>query len=111
MSCAVVQVGDPVGVLVGEAGPEDIAEEVVVPVPAATVIEGDQEQVRPFQGVENRLGVASPGHRSTQVRREPTEDRGLQQEGSDVVGLTIEDLVGEVVDDKPVVTGEARDER
>ncbi len=111
VSCAVVQVGDAAGVLVGEAGPEDIAEQVVVPVPAATVIERDQEQVRPFKGVENHLRVASPGHRSTQVRREPAQDRGLQQEDSDVVGLTIEDLIREVVDDESVVTGEARDER
>ena len=41
---------------------------------------------------------------------QPIQDRGLQQEVPDVVGLTLQDLLDQVVDDVPVVAGEARDE-
>ena len=42
---------------------------------------------------------------------EAVEDRGLQQEVAGSVGLAREDLLGEVVDDVPVVAGELGDER
>ena len=41
---------------------------------------------------------------------EPVQDRGLQQEAPDLFGLTLQDLLDQVVDDVPVVPGEARDE-
>ena len=44
-----VQLGDPVGLLVEQPGPEDVAEEVVVAVPGAAVVERDEEQVRPVE--------------------------------------------------------------
>ena len=39
------------------------------------------------------------------------EDRRVEQEVADAGGLAIEDLVGEVVEDEPVVAGELADER
>ena len=94
-----------------EAGTEHVAEEVVVPVPPPAVVEGDEEEVRPLQRLEGRLGVAAAGDRGAQRSRQPAQDRGLEEEGPDVVGLAVQDLVDEVVDDEPVVTGEAGDER
>ena len=58
----------------------------------------------------SRIALASlaAGDRCAQRSRQPAQDRGLQEERPDVVGLAVEDLVDEVVDDEPVVTGEAR---
>ena len=108
---ASVQVGDAIGLLAGEPSAQHVTEEVVVAVPAAPVIQGDDEQVGSLQGLEDRPGVAPPGHRCAQVGRKSGQDRCLQQEGPDLEGLAIQHLVSEVVDDEPIVTGELRDER
>ena len=108
---APVELGDAVGVLVFEAGPQDVAEEVVIPVPATAVVEGNEEEVRPLQHFEDRLGVAAASDSGAQLGAEPAQDRGLQEEGPHVVGLAVEHFVGEIVDDEPVVTGEGLDER
>ena len=106
-----VQRGDPVGLLVGEAGSQHIAEEVVVPVPLSALVEGDEEQVGPFEGFQSRLRVAAARHRGAQRSREAAQDRGLEEEGPDVVALPVQDFVHEVVDDEAVVAGEFGDER
>ena len=49
-----VELGDPVGVLVEQAGPEHVGEEVVVAVPGAAVVERDEEEVRPLEPLEHR---------------------------------------------------------
>ena len=41
---------------------------------------------------------------------QPVQDRGLQQEVLDRVGLPLQHLLDQVVDDVPVVSGEAGDE-
>ena len=54
-----------------------------------------------------------PGWAVTASHSEPlqsAQDRGVQQEGANVVGLTLQHLLGQVVDDVAVVPGESRDE-
>ena len=106
-----VQSGHLVGLLVREAGSKHIAEEVVVPVPLSAVVEGDKEQVRPLEGFEGRLGVAAARYCGAERRGQTVQDRGLEQERPDVVGLAVQDLVDEVVDDEAVVARELGDER
>ena len=95
---------------------QDVSEEVVVAVPAPVAVERDEEQVRPVQGLEHRSATPAAGalrqgaDRVAQRPGEPVEDRGVEQEAPYVVGLSTEDLVGEVVDDEPVVASEPGDE-
>ena len=105
-----VQVGGGVGLLVQQARLEHVGEQVVIPIPVATVVERDQEEVPAIQGLQHRLATGLAGHGIAQRTAQPDEDRGPQQEASDVVGLTLQDLFREVIDDVAIVPGEARDE-
>ena len=89
---------------------QDIGEQVVVAVPVATVVEGYDEQVRPLERLEHGLGVADAGDRIAERAAQPFEDRGVEQEGADGLGLADEHLLDEVVDDVPIVAREAGDE-
>ena len=111
-----MQVWDVAGSFVEQVRVQDVSEEVVVAVPAPVVVERDEEQVRSVHGLEHRSAtpVADPlryaADRVAQRAGEPIEDRGVEQEAAYVVGLPTEDLVGEVVDDEPVVASEPGDE-
>ena len=105
-----VQVPDPVGLLVQQVRLQDVGEQVVVAVPAPAVVERHQEQVGPVEGLQHRLAVVLAGDGVAQRAAQPAQDRGLQQEAPDLLGLTLQHLLGQVVDDVAVVPGEARDE-
>ncbi len=108
---APMQAGDVVGMLVEQPRAEEIGEQVVVAVPAPPIVERDEEQVRPFERLEHRRPAGPAGHRVTQGSGEPVQDRGQEEELAIGVRLTLEDLVGQIVDDEPVVARELRDER
>jgi hypothetical protein len=84
---------------------------MVIAVPAALIVEGDEEQVVAIEPLEDGSAVAASGDGVAQRSGQPVEDRGLQEEGPDIVGLAGEDLVDEIVHDEPVVAGERGDER
>ena len=105
-----VQVRGGVGLLVQQARSQHVGEQVVIPIPLATVVERDQEEVPALQGLQHGLATGLAGHGIAQRTAQPVEDRGPQQEASDVVGLTLQDLFREVIDDVAIVPGEARDE-
>ena len=105
-----MQPGDVSGALVEQARVQDVGEQVVVAVPAAVVVEGHDEQVLSFQGRQGRPPVRTAGDGIAQRSGHPVEHRRLEQEPPQVVGLAVEDLVGEVVHDEPVVAREALDE-
>ena len=107
---AAVQLGHVAGPLVEQMSLQDVAEQVVVAVPAAVVVERDEEQVLPVQRWQHGPPVGPAGDRVAERAGEPVQDRGLEQEGAHVRRLAVEHLVGEVVDDESVVAGEARDE-
>ena len=90
---------------------QDLAEEVVVAVPAAMVVEGDQRQVRVLEPLEAGRAVLAAGHDVAQRRRQALEDRGLEQEVAGVGRLAVEHLGRQVVDELAVVACERGDER
>ena len=99
------------GVLAEQVRAEHVGEQVVVAVPAALVVERDDEQVPALQRLEHRAArrtspvTASHSGPVSRSRIEVSE-----QEVADVVGLAVEDLLDEVVHDEPVVAGEPGDE-
>ena len=60
---AVVQAGDVAGPFASQVGPQDVCEQVVVAVPAALVVQRDQEKVLPLQQVEHGSGTAGASRR------------------------------------------------
>ena len=107
---AAMQVSDLVGSLVEEVGPQHVREQVVVAVPVAAVVERDQEQVGAVQRLQGGLAAGPTGHGVAQRAAQPVQQAGAQQEGADLFGLPLQHLLDQVVDDVPVVAGEAGDE-
>ena len=105
-----VQRRDLVGLLVQQARTQHVGEEVVVAVPPAAVVERDQEQVPPVQRLQHGPATAVAGDGITQRTAEPVQDGGLQKEALDRVGLPLQHLLDQVVDDVPRVSCEAGDE-
>jgi hypothetical protein len=83
---------------------------MVVAVPVALVIERDHEQI----GARERLELPrrAVGLRDCVTQRpvHPLEDRRAQQEPARIRIEIAQDLLAEVVDDMPVITGEPHDE-
>ncbi|MEZ5298441.1 MAG: hypothetical protein R2697_19860 [Ilumatobacteraceae bacterium] len=84
---------------------------MVIPVPLASVVEGDDEQVRTVELFEHPLAVAVAGEFVAQRSAQPIEHRCRQQEAPHRGRLVIEHLVDEVVEDEPIVAGETAHER
>ena len=107
-----VQPGDTVRVLDEQVGAQDVGEEVVVAVPLPTVVQGHHEQVAALQQLEHAcalpvVSVTASHSGPVSCSRTAVSRRNL----ADVGGLAVEHLLDEVVDDVPVVPGEAGDEQ
>jgi len=109
VACAPVELLDAVGLLVQQARAKDIGKEVMVAIPLAAVVERDKEQVPSIEDLQHGLAAGLAGNGVAQRAGHPIQDGGLQQEAPDVFGLTLEDLLDEVIDDVAVVTRKARD--
>ena len=105
-----MQLRNELGLLVEQARLQHVREQVVVAIPPAPVVEGDQEQVPPIERFECGPATVLPGHGIAQGSAHAGQDRCLQQEAPDIIGLTVPDLLDEVIDDVAVIAGEVRDE-
>jgi hypothetical protein len=56
--------------------------------------------------VAARTAVGPSRHRGTQRPRQPLQDRGLQQEDAQRLGLAVQHLLGQVIEDEAVAAGE-----
>jgi hypothetical protein len=92
-----VQLLHPLGPLLLEADAEQVGEQVVVAPPAPHLVQRVEEQVGPLGLLEQLLAVAPPRDRSAQRARQPLQDRRLQQEGPQRLGLAVQHLLGQVV--------------
>ena len=101
---------DAVRLLAHEARTEDIREQVVVSVPLAPRVERDQEEIPPIEDLEHALATIQFRDRIAQGAGQPLEDARPQKEPADILGLSLQDLLGEVVDDEAIVSSETRDE-
>ena len=81
-----------------ESVPQQIAEEMVVPVGISGQL--DEEEVPLVDAPEQRAGVASLGHGRATLRVEHVEDRSREQEVEDLSGLAFEYLRSEEVGDR-----------
>ena len=81
---------------------QEIAEEVMEPVPLPSRVEGHQEHGFPLQFLEHALDIAGPGQMADQVGVHLVRDRHLEQYLAPIVRLRLEHLFAEVVGDEPV---------
>lgn len=82
----------------------------MVAISAATRVERDQEETGPFDPLQHRARAVGARDGVAQIDAQPIQDRRAQQELSHLVGLVIENLRGQIVDEVSVVAGEGRDE-
>ena len=69
-----VQGGDGVGLFVQQVRPQHVGEEMMVAVPPAAVIKGDQEQVRSLQRRQSGLALPLTGDRIAQRPAQAVEN-------------------------------------
>ena len=102
-----VELRDPLGLLLPEAGPEQVGEQLMVAPPAPDLVQGDQEQIRPLQPLQHLLAPGSAGDRITQRPTQPLQHTGRQQKLAHQRGLAVQDLGGQIVQDRTVAAREA----
>ena len=103
---AAVQLRLPAGLLLAQAGAEQVGEQVVIAPPAAHLIQRDREQASPFGLLKQRLAALAAGDGVAQRAAEPLQHRGLEQEGTQLLVLPLEHLLSQVVQDVTVAAGE-----
>ncbi len=103
-----MKLGDTVELLLEQVRLQHVSEETVVPIPSAAVIERDQEQVPAIECLKGDLPADRAGDSIAQRAAQPAQDGGLQQEGLDMLGLTLQHLLGQVVDDVTVIARRSR---
>ena len=96
--------------LVEQASSQDIREEVVVAIPMAAVIERNDEQVLSIECLQRVLATVVTRYGVADGPVESAQDRSLEQKPSDLVGLALEHLADEIVDDETVITREGSNE-
>ena len=85
---------------------EEVAEQVVVAVPLAAIVERDDERIRAREGLERIGRVVRAEHRIAQGWRHPVEDRRPEQERLEIVRLALQHLFQEVVGDLLLIAGQ-----
>jgi hypothetical protein len=93
-----------------QTSPEGVGEQLVVAVPPALVIKRDDEEVLALEGLQHRLAVRTTGDRVAQPGGELVEHRGVEQVCAYLLGLPVEYLLDEVVEDEPLAPRERLDE-
>jgi hypothetical protein len=101
-----MQPDDLIRVLTAQLVPEQLGEQLVIPVGAPPWSHRGDEAVGPLQTGQHRLAAVAAGEGVGQVAVQLVDDAGPQQEAAHLVGLPIQHLPGQVVGDALVVTGE-----
>jgi hypothetical protein len=83
---------------------------VVVAVPPPLVVQGDDEEVLPLEGVQHRPAARSTGQGVAEAAGQLVEHRGVEQELPHLVRLPVQHLLQQVVQNEAVVAGERIDE-
>ena len=84
---ALVQQRNQVRLLGEQVRPQHVGEQVVVAVPLPPIVQGHEEQVGALQGDEQLAAVVAAGDGVTERPGEPVENRRVQQEFANRVGL------------------------
>src|SRR5271165_2734648 len=89
---------------------EHLREQMVIAVPLPMLVQRYDKEILPLQSSDYFHRVGRPGHRITERRTESVENGRPSQELPDIARQAAEYLLGEEVDNEPVVAGELADE-
>ena len=89
---------------------EHLGEEMVIAEPLPGVVEWHDEEVFPFEDVDNLGRVGRSGHGITQRRAKSAQDRGAHEKLPHLARLAAEHLLGQKLFDKPAVAAELADD-
>src|SRR5664279_6079668 len=89
---------------------QHVREKVVVAVPVTAVVERNQEQVGAVQRLQGGPSAGLTSHGIAKRAAQPVQQAGPQQEGPDLLCLTLQNLLDQVVHDVPVIAREPGDE-
>ena len=87
------------GLFLLQAGAEQVSEQVVITPPAAHLVQRASGTGPPSTCLEQRLATRTAGDRVHSGPLQPLQHRGLQQEHAQLLGLALEHLLGQVVQD------------
>src|SRR4029450_1875450 len=91
--------------------PEALAEEAVIPVPLASIIQWDEEEIRVFELFQAVGRVLGASHCVARGSRHPVEDRGLEHPFTRGVAKTLDHHLRQVMDDMTAGSLKLADER
>ena len=94
----------------GESRAECVGEQVVVAVPLARRIKGNDEQVASLESFQRLLPVGAAGQCVTQRAAQLSQYGGVEEELARLVRLAAQYLFHEIVEDEAVAAGERLDE-
>src|SRR5271169_2638969 len=94
----------------GQLAAKHLCEQMVIAVPVAVVVKRYEEEVLALEDVNDLCRVSGPGNCVAKGRAEPVQDGRPREELPDVARLSAKHLLGEKVDDEPVVASELADE-
>ncbi|WP_155853964.1 aminoglycoside phosphotransferase family protein [Arthrobacter sp. H5] len=89
---------------------ENIGEESVIPVPPPLVIQWHDEQVVALQDLKKFAAIRPARHGFAERTTETVQERGAEQEITEVVRLTPQHLFAQIIDHEAVAAGECLDE-
>ena len=90
--------------------PEQVGEQLVVPEPGPPGVKRDHERVRVLEFQQDPFRARVAGQQVGQLAVDPVEQRGAQEQILDFAGLAVQHLGQQVLRDRPVGSGELRDE-
>ena len=106
---AAVELGRDLGLTELELAAQQVAEQVVIPVPRAAAIERDDEAIVVLERHEHARGVVFAEDRVAEGAAHPLEHRRARQEPHLVVRQPRQQLEPQIVGHEPIVTAERRD--
>src|SRR5579859_6551707 len=94
----------------GQLTAKHLREQMVIAVPLTGVVQRHEEEVLALEEVDDICRVSGPGDCVAKGRAEPVQDGRPREELPDVTRQSAQHLLGEKVDDEPVLASELPDE-
>src|SRR5512143_3998434 len=89
---------------------EQLAEQVMIAIPALFLVERNDEDIGVLQLLQDRLAISPAGEGITEAAGEPLEYGGLQKELAQRLSLAGQHLFPQVIDNVMVAAGKGGDE-
>ncbi len=97
LTCPAMEFRHKITLLYSQSLLEQIRKEMVVAIPASFFVKGDDKQIGLFQRVQHLMAVLLLGNGIAERAAQTLENGSPQQEISQLLGLTVQHLLGQIV--------------